>query len=616
MATENTASVILQGAQLNADAMRTVQQAVTTGFGQMQSSIRDAASIYNGMIQSLNDVRRTEVDSWYKQEQVKLDKKRIEIDKNYKNGELEYRKSYLQFQKDTSKKEASRAPLVAATKVNIDQNEYKIKQLDAELVRLRAIRDGGSFDDKGNFVTGRVPQIHGSPEHAETEARIKEFESEKVKLLNRNNELSGGVMAITLGADPNETAARLFPELNPTMPNQNDLPLGSPGFGTDDNPENPLLPNLPSVKPPSPPTPKPTADFVDPPVSAKPKDDFVGPPVSAKPPVTTKTEAPVYMPLDSYLGFVNRLSAETKDSKPFRVDLAEQAFSKLSKEDQNKITKSANNALKDFFVTAGEAIARGYEKDSTFNEGKTLERITGNYKAQLLKLGLDPSKVDIVEAKIQTAITDFRASSEFRKLEDDGTGNTNVRTLATVNRLKELSEHLFGEELKGQPEPSEIEKKLNAYNTNPKLFEPDGSLSLDYDEEIDKKQESIARFTGFAKEFKDKLTNRDTSGDNNFPINREYVDWIKKLKPEELGVETKQRQEQPVGPYGTQYPIDIPRNKEDVKRDVLKKIQLIISDPQKAFYFWLDKNKKVKPEQLPDDAKKTLEQYQKNQYSF
>jgi len=114
MATENTASVILQGAQLNADAMRTVQQAVTSGFGQMQSSIRDSASIYNGMIQSLNDVRRTEVNAWYQQEQLKLDKDRIEIDRNTKDGELEYRKSYLQFQKDSSKKEASRAPLIAA----------------------------------------------------------------------------------------------------------------------------------------------------------------------------------------------------------------------------------------------------------------------------------------------------------------------------------------------------------------------------------------------------------------------------------------------------------------------------------------------------------------------
>ena len=619
MGTQSTANVILQGGQLVGDANRSLQSAVTSGFAQLQSSIKDSASIYSGMIASLNDVRRTEIDAWYKQESLKLQGRQLDIEKSAKEGELAYKNNYLKTIQEREKKEASKAPLVGALKAKIDNAQNEERQLLNEKLRLESIRDGYHFNKDGERITDSAGLLRGTPQFDENKASLDRITARLDELRSQTNSYNDGVLRVTLGEDPNNVMTELF-GASQQPDSINPLPRDDGKFQPGDNPINPLLPNIEPDKPLTTPQPVPVTSKEKKTDKADTAATFIKPPSTPSAPQTAKPVA--HLPLEEYYSRVGGLIGEAaRDKKEPNTAIIDQFFQRLSKEDQEKVTKSGNNILRDFYIKAGEIISRGYEStNSDFNELEAVRKLSENYRKLLIQRGVSPEKITAAEVALHDDIIAFRQSETFNGIEEDATGNTNNRTKATIDFIRERAQKLFGEEAQGPPEPSQVDKLKNKHRTNSDEFlNPDGTLKINpnFDpsktDQGKKDKESANRFKAFSDEF-NKLTNQDTSGDNNFPVNQEYIRWINGLTPWQLGIDVNTYNMGAPVNYGG--PSATPKSKDKIKKEMVNKIRIIISDPQKAFYFWLDKNKGVKPDQLPSEARKAFLELKKTNFEF
>ena len=104
MGTENTASTILNGAQLTAQADRNFANAITQGFNAIGQSYRDRSAMFQDMVKSTINLKQIEVDEWTKKEELKLQARSLDIQESRIKSDTEYRKQALEARANQEKK--------------------------------------------------------------------------------------------------------------------------------------------------------------------------------------------------------------------------------------------------------------------------------------------------------------------------------------------------------------------------------------------------------------------------------------------------------------------------------------------------------------------------------
>jgi len=129
MGTEGTADTILNGARITAQADQNLSNAIIGGFANLSNSFKERTNIYQQMVNSTLEIKRLEVDEWYKTKNLELQAKELSIREAQNKAEIDYRRDYLKAKETQAKKAASLAPAVSAI-------ENESKALTEESIRL------------------------------------------------------------------------------------------------------------------------------------------------------------------------------------------------------------------------------------------------------------------------------------------------------------------------------------------------------------------------------------------------------------------------------------------------------------------------------------------------
>lgn len=600
MGTENTANVILSGGKLIADANQELNRSIISGFSQIQSSIKDSASIYNGMIQSLNDVRRTEIDEWYKKENLKLQEKELNIRKDALVAKTEYKKAYLESLEKKSAKQASLAPLVSAVGKEASALEAEEKDLNSQLRLLEGKINGFVYDDKGKIqMTGTLPVRKGSADYDSIQAQIDAIKNRKTSIGDRRNKITGAVTAINLNGDPDQVRLELYPEVqgksgpNPLLPNANwneqdseewnQVPNGdSPGFEWLIDRQKRLEGRTNEQNYPSP-----NKDQFDV-VSQSNDPTNLGKLINDQ---FTKFQQSQYYSLNDYESFIDLYKRNSENNQPLPYNLFQQMLGQMNPDDQKKIYGDVDNVLKGYAISIGDLLSK--EPIAERSQKNEFGIIEDTYRSQMLNLGVDPSKLNIAQSRVRQAIINYKVTNEdYRKEQDNGKRSemisdyifTNIGSILGIEQLQE------GKPSNGLDVP---EDKVDSSKY--------GGLELD--------ENGIPIFKSQTQQDQDSSLITKTQNDfiNKFiskgggmsripnPVNEAYLEWISGFKtPQDFNIVDSDI----IGDegYGS---VITKRPQKEVDAMVNKKIREIINDPQQAYYFWLSKEKKDIAEKIP-----------------
>ena len=603
MGTENTASTILQSAQLTSDANKSLQLAITNGFNMLGQSMKDASQIYQGMVKSTLDAKQIEIDEWYKTKSLELRGKELDIQRDHYEADANYKKAYLDAQKTRSAREASRAPLVSAIGKEVSVLDTDEKDVNSQLKILEAKTNGFLIDDKGKIVpTGTLPIKKGTPEFDAIQSQINGLKQKKSQISERRNKITSAVTAINLDGDPEQVRMDLYPDVQ-----QNPFKARQPKEGP-----NPLLPGVDQVDSPASPDFQWDVDRMN--QGSIPNEnypsydlnqvDFVGPPISAKPTQSQNQEIfgspkPSFYSRSDYDSFIDLYKRNSEDKQPLPFHLFKEMLSGLNPKDQEQINKDVTDTVKGYAMSIGEILSK--ELTSDRSQKDEIGIIDNTYRTQMTDLGFDPNGLNIAASKVRQAAIRFKVTDEAYRKEEDNSKKASLLNNYIYSNIDSIlgiqkPEQKVTKDVLGIP-VVDSDKFTSTFDTG-----PDGAPLFKTPDEVDLKTQLAVKTQ---KDFANKFLNKQEGGlsrvgenQSKFPVNEAYLDWIKGFKtPQDFNIVDYDI----IGEegYGS---IIKKKPKEQVDKMVNQKIREIVNDPQKAYYFWLSKQKDVSTDVVPGFA--------------
>jgi hypothetical protein len=583
MGTEGTADTILNGARITAQADQNLSNAIIGGFNNLSNSFRERTNIYQQMVNSTLKVKELEVDAWNQNRNLELRKRELDIREAENVAENQYKKDYLNTRAAQAKKQASLAPLVSAVKIEADVIKGEQEQIQKDLEAQQMLLTGRFFDkEKGKNIIIAPGLRKGTTEHETAQANIAALNSKLQGSVARGRKITDAATKMTIGVEPNSIIKDLWPDAqikediqqNPDIPGPNPIlpgiePLES-FYNLDENGDI-LSGKVPQENHPSPPD-------QEEPLVQQPKTNF-GP--------LRANQNPTYDTREEYDMIVGELIAQAGEKEPFNINIAREYESRLDPKEREILKADRNVTLKDAYVAIGEAMANRYERNPTTDQEKVIERKLALYKGQLLSLGDDPKKVDLAVRKADLEIIKFRQTEKYKGVKESDAGNE--RTLAIVAHLQEEAERVYGNPEKIQEpvkKPSAFdEAKDNAI----KVISSDGSFGPET------KGDTLR---GLANQFRDKFISpqKNMATGNPYPVNDEYVKFINSFdeNPEAFGISKREENDFPV--FGDMIDIGTPLTDKEIKALIKQRKEIILNDPEKAYAFWLEKERKSQTE--------------------
>lgn len=594
MGTENSANVILNGAQLVQQADKNFSNAVVQGFGAISQSFRDRSAMFQDMVKSTINLKQLEIDEWAKTENLKLQSRQLDIQESRIKADTEYRKQALDARANQEKKAASLAPLVSAVRTEADTLMNEQKSIQQEIEDQKMLLTGRFFDkDKGRNVIIAAGLRKGSKEYVDANNTISMLSNKLKESRDRGLKIKSAASQITAGIDPEYVLKDLYPQA-PLKENQ---PFYYNQEGTQGGP-NPLLPpiddGMGSGQIPQENYPSPKEEEVD----AFEKFGTKPGPLRSKelmPPVVEE-----YDSLDQYQMIVGELIAQTDEKNPFNINIAREYESRLAPKDREQLNQDRKVTQKDAFVSIGEVLASRYGNGTYNDQEKVIERKIEMYKGQMLSLGEDPSKIDLAVRKADLAIIKFRQSDEFKNIPESD--DPLVRTRAIVGHLEAVANKEYGEPVKEAPPPvGAWEAGVNGEKTpSPKVFAENGSV---YNENgklsiktVDRSKNIIDEKTqqrnGLRRNFEEMFGNKNPDKKNPYAVNQKYIKWLSEFDTKPAAFDIVDFNSFSYGEFASTEPLD----ESIVKARIERRKREIAADPDRAFFFWLEQNK-------PDQAK-------------
>lgn len=595
MGTENSANVILNGAQLVQQADKNFSNAVVQGFGDISKSFRDRSAMFQDMVKSTINLKKLEIDEWAKTENLKLQARELDIRESSLKADVAYKNQYLEIRANQEKKAASLAPLVSAVRTEADTLMNEQKSIQQEIEDQKMLLTGRFFDkDKGRNVIIAAGLRKGSKEYVDANNTISMLSNKLKESRDRGLKIKSAASQITAGINPEYVLKDLYPQA-PLKENQ---PFYYNQEGTQGGP-NPLLPpiddGMGSGQIPQENYPSPKEEAVDPFEKFGTKAE----------PLRSKELTPLppeeqYDSLDEYQTVVGELIAQTDEKNPFNINIAREYESRLAPKDREQLNQDRKVTQKDAFVSIGEVLASRYGNGTYNDQEKVIERKIEMYKGQMLSIGEDPSKIDLAVRKADLAIIKFRQSDEFKNIPESD--DPLVRTRAIVGHLEAMAEKEYGEPIKEAPPPvGAFSGKVGAVEVqSPSLYASDGSI---YDEngvvsikvrdnnKIIETQKTNQR-NGLRRNFDEMFGNKNPNEKNPYAVNDKYIKWLSEFDEKPAAFDIVDFNVESYGEYAVPEPID----KEIVKARIERRKKEIARNPETAFYFWLEQTK-------PDQAK-------------
>ena len=641
MGTENTASTILQGAQLTAQANAGLSQAIVQGFGQLQTAIKFKSDLYNQMIQSTQDARKIDIDEWYKRKSLELNDRQLSIMENHYAADIDYKNAILDREQKNSARVASTAPLNAAIATGIKEIDRQYNDLSKIENGLYSELTGDTMDNNGNWVSsGKLGLGEWDDGYNEKKSQLEEIKSKKLELKNRADTLTKANQRIQMGDDPASVYRDTFPEetftprdnninkqqprsspqikMDRTTPMFNDTGIPWRDYTPGSSNTDPLLPSINQKDEKNDQGNPATRELVGKlntqnHLSPDPNADYSEPDPYANESDTLYTKPKIYKPGVAHELDVNKLiNFSEKNKTEFDYITALSSLSKTTPEYQQKTLLQQKQIQIDAFRSIGDKFSQSVIKPETKEVNlKLIGEEVDRYKKLMMKASGDPNLIDVVANKADLSLVELRRQPEYDSLKETD-GNVPALEKFTNNFLGQNAEGiLFGTKKEEQIKVGGLTDDLVKIKTSsPSLFAPNGSVKVTskYGESDKPKIDNnyINLRNQFDKEFKN-----EPSKENPLPVSKDYVSWINSLdKPEDFGIDTSKTKinelKNPSFSNYSGFTDSSGSNKRDsdtVKQLIINRKREIVNDPDRAFYFWLDKKKRDQVKDMPEFQK-------------
>ena len=641
MGTENTASTILQGAQLTAQANAGLSQSIVQGFGQLQTAIKFKSDLYNQMIQSTQDARKIDIDEWYKRKSLELNDRQLSIMENHYAADIDYKNAILDREQKNSARVASTAPLNAAIATGIKEIDRQYNDLSKIENGLYSELTGDTMDNNGNWVSsGKLGLGEWDDGYNEKKSQLEEIKSKKLELKNRADTLTKANQRIQMGDDPASVYRDTFPEetftprdnninkqqprsspqikMDRTTPMFNDTGIPWRDYTPGSSNTDPLLPSINQKDEKNDQGNPATRELVGKlntqnHLSPDPNADYSEPDPYANESDTLYTKPKIYKPGVAHELDVNKLiNFSEKNKTEFDYITALSSLSKTTPEYQQKTLLQQKQIQIDAFRSIGDKFSQSVIKPETKEVNlKLIGEEVDRYKKLMMKASGDPNLIDVVANKADLSLVELRRQPEYDSLKETD-GNVPALEKFTNNFLGQNAEGiLFGTKKEEQIKVGGLTDDLVKIKTSsPSLFAPNGSVKVTskYGESDKPKIDNnyINLRNQFDKEFKN-----EPSKENPLPVSKDYVSWINSLdKPEDFGIDTSKTKinelKNPSFSNYSGFTDSSGSNKRDsdtVKQLIINRKREIVNDPDRAFYFWLDKKKRDQVKDMPEFQK-------------
>jgi hypothetical protein len=577
MSADNTAQTILAGAQLTSRANEGLGNAIIGGFNAINNSIKMESDMMQKMIASTIDVRRTEIDEWYKKESLKLQSKQLNIQAAQNKAQIDYNNSRLDAIAAQQKNQLSMAPFVTASK-NYGQMLLDENAEIEEKIKLQNITiSGGKYTDQKTtkFFTGLRP---GSPEFLAAQETLKQLQTKKEQNKTKASEIFEASQRLSAGADPAILFKDTFPELetndnnsirkNPPQVKEGSLlPNAYPDDGTTVPPleEDRLTGSEPQEKYPSPldQEEQSNSDQWDnlAPIMEEPKE--------------------IYQPLGEFRAKVLDMAMSVDDKTPYDVRVAATWKSWLSSEDQAILEKEKQKSLRSAYSLIGASIIDRHSEGTPSSNEDIIKEKVARFKDIMMKQGEDPSVIDLTVLKVEQKVLDLIGEEDMIALQEKGNAEFKAALRKKLN-----------------------ESAVTEYSNQKETADPDapkltgaGAWSLATGEVKDKINISQSGFVkegdikaqqarGLEEQFKSQfLSNpqQDMAKDSPYAMGTEYEKWLNTFitKPDEFGINVYEER----SPYEEQGAIPFRKPKEEILQLVKQRREELLNDPKKAYAF-------------------------------
>lgn len=582
MSADNTAQTILAGSQLTSRANEGLSNAIVGGFNAINNSIKMESDMMQQMVASTIDVRRTEIDEWYKKESLKLQSKELKIRSAQNQAEINNRKTYLDIRAKEEKRQLSATPFVTASKNYGEMLLSESKGLE-EKIKLQEITiSGGKHTDPETKVTRFFTGIEpGSPNFFAAQETLKQLQTKYEGNKTKAFQIFEASQKFAGGADPAVLFNETFSELG--VNDNNFIRKNSAKVQ-----EGSLLPNLypddgttvPSLE----------KDML---TGSQPQEEYPSP-LDTKEQTNSDqwdnlapiTEEPkkTYQPLGEFRAKALDMAMSVDEKTPYDVRVAATWKSWLSPEDQATLEKEKRTSLKASFNLIGASIIDRHVEGTPSDNEKIIQDKVKVFKSLMMETGEDPGLIDQTKLNVEQIILDLMGEEDMIALQEKG--SLAAYKAALRKKLNEISVIEFSEKQKTVDPDAPKLTGAGAFdkaveNTDKIIKNPTASNLKD--EEI---QEN-----GWKSQFKKLFYSGNELNDN-------FKKWIDSFdnKPEEFGIDVRTQPDK-TGKRGLPFAdiLDVGTKipDEEINALLTQRKAKVLSDPNLAYNFWLEKERKL-----------------------
>jgi hypothetical protein len=599
MSADNTAQTILAGAQLTSRANEGLGNAIIGGFNAINNSIKMESDMMQQMIASTIDVRRTEIDEWYKKESLKLQSKQLNIQAVQNKAQIDYNNSRLDAIAAQQKKQVSMAPFVTASK-NYSQMLLDENAEIEEKIKLQNITiSGGKYTDQKTtrFFPGLRP---GSPEFLASQETLKQLQTKREQNKTKASEIFEASQRLSAGADPAVLFKDTFPELEtndnnfirknapktneglpftePTLPTDAVSPVKkdpASGFGM-------LTGSEPQEKYPSPldQEEQSNSDQWDnlAPIMEEPKE--------------------IYQPLGEFRAKALDMAMSVDDKTPYDVRVAATWKSWLSPEDQAILEKEKQTSLRSAYSLIGASIIDRHSEGTPSSNEDIIKEKVARFKDIMMKQGEDPSVIDLTVLKVEQKVLDLIGEEDMIALQEKGNAEFKAALRKKLNESA-VTEYSNQKETADPDAPKLTGAGAFTAGVESQSFGGRGNNATGESGPLTPETKLENQKAGLAKSFNKQFAVTDEFGKQvsvPFASNPKYIKWLNSFDdtPNVFGVTVTDQAGWSDGSiYGPLSLARKPKPKEKIEQLVSLAKKEILSDPEKAYNFWLERERKA-----------------------
>lgn len=583
MGTEATIETILASASADRQVGLSIAKSIGEAFDAANNAVKFQADIYNKMLSSAIDYRRTEIDEWYKSKNLQLEIRQQDIMRDhYKNMEEIQEARIDAYENEREKKEQYSTLLSGVTKMGVGLKaeqatlEDTLKYNNDRLGSYKAELYGYTIDENGvKKPTGFAPIPKGTDRFrdyskyiAETELVNSQIKTKLSDIYRKQSTLSNVAALASSGGNiedlqnmmseitpqekveyfPEETTQQNYPKASEQRQRSaNDLPLPEWKESTQ---EKPTI----SIK---------ASDANK--ASKSIKLNEIGTNLG-------QTET-----LDEYYDINDALSQISIGAKPVII---EQVVSKLDKESKEKYNKFIKPDKANYMRGFALLNAARFTDQDVSSANKKVDEL----RDELKKKGVSNIEITLLEQSVSDAIRKEMSEKTFpTKPQERGQA---LFDIANKIFLKEISDDRIPSQTpvdKGiaKPRPSiDVNKylasnvpaidKLSDQNIRKSITESKKKyFSFEGDKKNENTDDRILKMRGFKKKFDEEFLLSDGS------LSQKFYDYLEKASYLDLGLPDPSS-------YGEAAGVAV----EDLIKEKQSKMQDIVSSVEKARMFY------------------------------